>query len=42
MMEEKYEKDFSLFKEWVNICKENGYEYDVSLIKEDGSIEPIH
>ena len=35
-------KDFSLFKEWVNICKENGYEYDVSLIKEDGSIEPIH
>ena len=35
-------EDFPLFKEWVNICKQNGYDFDVSLIKEDGSIEPLH
>ena len=35
-------KDLPLLKEWVNICRENGYEFNVSLIKEDGSIEPIH
>ena len=35
-------EEFSLFRQWVNICKQNGYEYKASLIKEDGSIEPVH
>ncbi len=35
-------EEFPLFKEWVNICRQNGYDYQVMLIKEDGSIEPVH
>ena len=34
-------KEFALFKEWVEICQKNGFEFEASVIEENGHLEPI-
>nr|MBQ4458683.1 hypothetical protein [Clostridia bacterium] len=34
-------KEFALFKEWVEICQKNGYEFEASVIEKDDSTKPI-
>ena len=34
-------KEFALFKQWVDICKENRYEFEAFVIEDDDHLEPI-
>ena len=34
-------KDFPLFKEWVNICKQNRITYEICVINNDDSVVKI-
>ena len=34
-------KEFALFKEWIEICQKNNFEFKASVIEENGHLEPI-
>ena len=34
-------EEFDLFKEWVEICKQNNFDFSVDVIREGGAIEPF-
>ncbi len=33
--------EFALFKEWVEICQNNGFEFEAFVIEKDENLEPI-
>ena len=34
-------KDFALFKEWIEICQKNGFEFNAYVITQDNREVPI-